>query len=156
MHNFRANYEKTLEVLHKFSPENILPFQRRTPKLKDIEVISLCLTAEYMSIDSENHLFRLLPDFLKLKIERSVYNRRRRRLFPYLEKIRQCLSNHFNEFEDCFIVDSIPLEICKLSRSGRSKICKELSFATQIKAIVLRSQSIIMVINYTLCAHLEE
>lgn len=107
MHNFTANYEKILEVLSKFSSENILPYQRRVPKLKDIEVI-----------DSENHLFRLLPDFLRLKIERSVYNRRKRRLFPYLEKLRQCLS-------ECFIVDSMPLEICKLSRSARSKICKE-------------------------------
>lgn len=129
MHNFRANFEKILEVLHSFSSENILPYQRRSPKLKDIEVVSLCLTAEYMSIDSENHLFRLLPEFLKLKIERSVYNRRKRKLFPHLENLRQCLSDCFNEFEDCFIVDSMPLEICKLSRSTRSKICKESSLS---------------------------
>jgi hypothetical protein len=129
MHNFTANYEKILEVLHQVTPENILPYQRRRPKLKDIEVVSLCLTAEYMSIDSENHLFRLLPDFLKQNIERSVYNRRRRRLFPYLEDIRKSLSNYFNEFEDCFIVDSMPLEICKLSRSSRSKICRESSIS---------------------------
>lgn len=129
MHNFTANYEKILEVLHNFSSENILPYQRRSPKLKDIELVSLCLTAEYMSIDSENHLFRLLPDFLKLKIERSVYNRRKRKLFPYLENLRQSLSNCFNEFENCFIVDSMPLEICKLSRSTRSKICKESSLS---------------------------
>jgi len=126
MHNFTANYEKILEVLYRFASENILPYQRRTPKLRDIEVISLCLTAEYMSIDSENHLFRMLPNFLRQKIERSVYNRRKRKLFPYLENLRQCLSDCFNEFEDCFIVDSMPLEICKLSRSARSKICKEL------------------------------
>lgn len=129
MHNFTANYEKILDVLYRFTSENILPYQRRTPKLKDIEVVSLCLTAEYMSIDSENHLFRLLPDFLKLKIERSVYNRRKRKLFPYFEHLRQRLSDCFNEFEDCFIVDSMPLEICKLSRSARSRICKESSLS---------------------------
>jgi len=82
MHNFRANDEKILEVLHKFLPKNILPFQRRTSNLKGIEVISLYLTAEYIIIDSENFLLRLLPDFLKLKIEHNVYNRRRRILFP--------------------------------------------------------------------------
>jgi hypothetical protein len=38
------------------------------------------LTAEYMSIDSENQLFRILPESLKIKIERSVYNRRKRKL----------------------------------------------------------------------------
>lgn len=128
MHNFTSNYEKILAVLYRFTSENILPYQRRTPKLKDIEVVSLCLTAEYMSIDSENHLFRLLPDFLKLKIERSVYNRRKRKLFPYLEHLRQRLLDCFNEFEDCFIVDSMPLEICKLSRSARSRICKRIIF----------------------------
>ena len=67
-----------------------------------------------MSIDSENHLFRLLPEFSKRKIERSVYNRLKRWHFPYLEHLRQRLSDCFNEFEDCFIVDSMPLEICKL------------------------------------------
>ncbi|PHQ56036.1 MAG: hypothetical protein COC16_04040 [Lutibacter sp.] len=30
-----------------------------------------------------------------------------------------------NVFEDYFIVDSMPLEVVKLSRSTRSKICKE-------------------------------
>jgi hypothetical protein len=38
------------------------------------------LTAEYMSIYSENQLFRILPESLKIKIERSVYNRRKRKL----------------------------------------------------------------------------
>lgn len=46
--------------------------------MKDLEVVSLALTAEYMVIDSENHLFRQLPGFLSNKIERSVYNRRKR------------------------------------------------------------------------------
>lgn len=48
--------------------------------MKDLELISLALTAEFMGIDSENHLFRNLPTSLKTKIERSVYNRRKRKL----------------------------------------------------------------------------
>jgi len=39
--------------------------------------------------------------------------------------IRLSLACCFNEFEDYFVVDSMPLEVCKLSRSSRSKICKE-------------------------------
>lgn len=97
--------------------------------MSDLEVIGLCLTSEYMGVDSENHLFRMLPDGLSSKIERSVYNRRRRRLMPYLDKIRESLAKHFNEFEDYFVVDSMPLEVCKLSRSSRSKICKEDDYA---------------------------
>lgn len=35
----------------------------------------------------------------------------------------------FNEIKNVFIVDSIPLEICKNSRANRSKICKEIKFS---------------------------
>lgn len=125
MHNLLANYEKILEVLREISSENLLPYQRRVPKLSDLELVGLVLTSEYMGIDSENHFFRMLPSSLRNRIERSVYNRRRRKLFPYLEMIRKQLSNRLNEFEDYFIIDSMPLEVCKLSRSSRSRICKK-------------------------------
>lgn len=125
MNNLNANYERILEVLRKISKENLLSYQRRQPKLSDLELVSLNITAEYMGIDSENNLFRLLPESILSKIERSVYNRRRRKLVKHIDKIRLKLAAHFNEFEDYFIVDSMPLEVCKLSRSSRSKICKE-------------------------------
>lgn len=129
MNNLSANYERILEVLRKISKDQLLPYQRREPKLCDLELISLSLTAEFMGIDSENDLFRKLPEMIYTKIERSVYNRRRRRLANELDKIRLKLASHFNEFEDHFVVDSMPLEVCKLSRSSRSKICKEDDFA---------------------------
>ncbi|MDR6922969.1 hypothetical protein J2Y40_003840 [Chryseobacterium sp. 2987] len=72
MNNLIANYERILEVLREISDETLLSYQRRIPKMKDLEVVSLVLTAEYMGI-----------------------------------------------------VDSMPLEICKISRSARSKICKD-------------------------------
>ncbi|TDS51230.1 hypothetical protein C8P70_14114, partial [Myroides indicus] len=43
MNNLGANYERISEVLRKISNENLLPYQRRTPKLKDLELISLAL-----------------------------------------------------------------------------------------------------------------
>ena len=58
MNNLDANYKRILEVLRKISNEYLLSYQRRAPKLKDRELISLALTAEFMGIDSENHLFR--------------------------------------------------------------------------------------------------
>jgi hypothetical protein len=64
-----------------------------------------------------------LPACLSNRIERSVYNRRRRKLFPYIEKIRAKIANLIVPFEEYFIVDSMPLEVCKLSRSSRAKIC---------------------------------
>ena len=129
MNNLNANYERILEVLRKISKERLLAYQRRQPMLSDLELVSLSVTAEYMGIDSENNLFRLLPESISSKIERSVYNRRRRKLANHIDEIRLKLAEHFNEFEDFFIVDSMPLEVCKLSRSSRSKICKTDTFA---------------------------
>ena len=125
MNDFKANYDKILEVLQIITEKESFLKQIRKPKLKDIELIAMNLTAEYLSIDSECQLFRIIPDSLKAKIERSVYNRRKRKLFGSIEFIRNELSLKFNEFENYFIVDSMPLEVAKLSRSSRSKICKE-------------------------------
>ena len=59
------------------------------------------------------------------KIERSVYNRRRRKLFFVKERLRKALSDRLIGSDSYFIFDSMPLEVCKLSRSSRTKICKE-------------------------------
>ena len=123
--NLNANYERILEVLRKISKEQLLSYQRRQPKFSDLELISLSLTAEFMSIDSENDLFRNFSKPLLSKIERSVYNRRRRNLLNHIDVIRLKLASFFNDFENYFVVDSMPLEVCKLSRSTRSKVCKE-------------------------------
>jgi len=125
MNNLNANYERILEVLRKLSKEQLISYQRRTPKMSDLELISLSLTSEFLGIDSESDLFRKIPEAIFIKIERSVYNRRRRKLVSYLDVLRLKLASYFNEFEDYFVVDSMPLEICKLSRSYRSKVCKE-------------------------------
>ncbi|MDO6676578.1 IS982 family transposase, partial [Tenacibaculum sp. 1_MG-2023] len=87
MNNLNANYERILKVLQKISKHQLLTYQRRQPKLNDLELISLSLTAEYMGIDSENNLFRQLPDTISSKIERSVYNRRRRKLINHIDNI---------------------------------------------------------------------
>jgi hypothetical protein len=128
MNNLDANYKRILEVLRKISNENLLSYQRRTPKLKDLELISLALTAEFMGIDSENHLFRQIPKTIKCKIERSVYNRRKRRLANSINDLRMKIAKSFNEFEKFFIIDSMPVEVCKLSRSSTSKICKDVDY----------------------------
>ena len=131
MHNLKNNFDKILEVIKSIGKEildkNGNFFKRsRLPKLSDVELVSLNLTAEYMGIDSENNLFIRLKsiEFPNL-IDRSGYNRRRRNLCIYIEQIRRLIAYQFNEFEDIFVVDSMPLEICKLSRSQRSSICQQ-------------------------------
>ena len=90
--------------------------------MSDLELVALNITAEYMSINSELQLFRCISGTgLDEKIERSVYNRRKRKLLPYIEKIRETLSGKFADFTDVFIVDSTPIGICKISRANRSR-----------------------------------
>ena len=125
MNNFEANYNKILKVLKGITNKEQFLRQNRQPKLKDIELIAINLTSEYLSVDSECQLFRILPEFLKHKIERSVYNRRKRKLFFAIDFLRNEICEKLIEFENYFVVDSMPLEVVKLSRSNSSKICKE-------------------------------
>ncbi len=126
MSNIRNNYLKILDVINSLQLDfNACIVAGRKPKMTDIEVIALSLTAEYMSIDSENSLFKQLnKQEIPNLLERSQFNKRRRKLFLFLEEVRIKLASRFLEFEDYFIVDSMPLEICKFSRHRRIKICK--------------------------------
>lgn len=142
MHNFQVNYDKILSVLKSNFPSSSGIAQKRQPKLSDIELVAIELTSQYMSIDSEHQLFRLLKSIaFDNLIDRSVYNRRKRGLAPFFEQIRVGLSECFNSFEHYFIVDSMPLEACKLSRSSRSKICKEQFYSSPDKGYCASQQT---------------
>lgn len=71
-------FKKILEILKQFETKS--NFLNHIP-LSDIELIVVDLTAESFGIDSEYQLFRDLPLAISSKIERSVHNRRRRRLY---------------------------------------------------------------------------
>lgn len=127
MTNIVKNYFRVLEVISSLSYD--LEFKSnvgRRAKMSDLEVVALSLTAEFMSIDSENSLFKQIDsNSIPNLIERSQFNKRRRKLFLFSEEIRTKLASFFLDFEDYFIVDSMPLEICKFSRHNRVKICKD-------------------------------
>ena len=127
MSNIVKNYLRVLEVISSLNCELIYKSGvGRKQKMSDLEVVALSLTAEFMSIDSENSLFKQINQAeIPNLIERSQFNKRRRKLFLFSEEIRTKLAKEFLEFEDYFIVDSMPLEICKFSRHSRIKICKE-------------------------------
>ena len=127
MSNIIKNYLRVLEVICSLNCE--LEFKSnvgRKPKMSDLEVIALSLTAEFMSIDSENALFKQISsNEISNLVDRSQFNKRRRKLFLFCEEIRTKLASFFLESEGYFIVDSMPLEICKFSRHNRVKICKD-------------------------------
>ena len=125
MSNIVKNYFRILEDICSLNYK----FENKTDvgikKMSDLQLVALSLTAEFMSIDSENSLFKEIDkQQVPNLIERSQFNKRRRKLFLFLEEIRTKLASRFLEFEDYFIVDSMPLEICKFSRHRRIKICK--------------------------------
>lgn len=83
INNLEQSYKKILEVLSKFFRNKLQNHQRKTPKISDLEAVSLVITAEYLSIDSECQLFKKTPESIKSKTKRSVFNRRRRKLFIF-------------------------------------------------------------------------
>lgn len=135
MHDIMKTFDKLLPII-KFYSHNLLQNDgnvKRTgpkPKFSDLEVITLACTAEVLAIDSENLLFKKLnaldpsEQFPNL-IDRSQFNVRRRKLKPYINQIRNNLVSLLVENEDTFIVDSIPVEICRFVRAPRAQICRE-------------------------------
>jgi len=98
------------------------------PRFSDLEVVALSLTAEALSIDSENMLYAkqesdYKKDFPNL-ISRRQYNNRRKSLFVLTDTIRKVMLNSIDEYEDIFIVYSKPVEICRISRIHRNKVGK--------------------------------
>lgn len=132
MYNIKNNFDKILclvkDILGDDCPKtgNLL---RPGPKpvFTDLEVIALSLTAESLSIDSENRLFTIINyEYTGLfPISRRQYNDRRKSLFTYQTFIRQTISNKINALIEVFAVDSMPLEICRMARKERNKLGKE-------------------------------
>lgn len=126
MSNLIRNYTLILKELRKIVTKDNFYYKPIKPKLSDLELITLNITAEYMGINSEYQLFRDLAGTpLEGMIERSVYNKRKRKLFEGIEKIRRILVLCLTGSGQYFVVDSMPLEVCKNARMARSKICKE-------------------------------
>ena len=135
MHNIKRNFDKILETIKPFSKGIFgeygnLKRPGPIPKMSDLEVIALTLTSEYLSIDSENYLFKKLDschrrDFPYL-IERSQFNKRKKSLFHIIDKLRRWLAEEFMANEQYFIVDSMPVEVAKISREKRSRVCREI------------------------------
>ncbi len=134
MHNIKANFDKILVVIKDILGTELNEqgnYLRRgsVPKFSDIEVMALSLTAECLGIDSENYLFsKLQKEYLnefKNMISRRQYNDRRKFLFDKVERVRKLLSGRLNKQADVFAIDSLPIEIGKISREKRNKMGKQ-------------------------------
>ena len=97
--------------------------------MSDCELIALAVTGESLGIDSESYFWGKLKSdharsFTDL-IDRSNFNRRRKRLYPLVEELNLQIAGQLNQDESVFLVDSIPVPVCQIAREKQSKICKE-------------------------------
>lgn len=109
----------------KLKGQDNVQFYPRAPKMNDCSIIALSICAESLGIDSENYFWSKLKkdyreEFPNL-IDRSNFNKRRRRLQLYIHEVTMQLSALLNEQEDVYLVDSIPVPVCKIVREKRCR-----------------------------------
>ena len=125
MHNLKTNFDEIYKIVKsslsdKLNSEDNLQFYPRKQKMNDCSIITFPICAESLGIDSENYLWSKLKkdyskDFPDL-IDRSNFNKRRRRLHLFIDEVTKKLSAGLNEEEDVFIIGSIGVPVCKIAR----------------------------------------
>lgn len=134
MHDLKSNFDKFHALTKEFLCDDIyedgnVQKYSHKPKLSDCEVISLSICMEALSVDSENLLWHKLrtdySDHFPNLPHRTRFNARRKRLNAWIEKLNRQMATRLSEGEDVFIVDSMPVPICKNARESRLRICKE-------------------------------
>lgn len=134
MHDLYRIYRKVKKAVKIATKENLdkhgnLMFYPHLPKMSDLEIISLSITAECLSIDSENLLFSKIKKDYKLRfpnlIHRTRYNARRKHLRDWIISCADVWSDLIVDDKDIYIVDSIPVPVCKICRAPRSTVCRK-------------------------------
>lgn len=134
MHDLKANFDKILLITNMSLGDNLnkegnLQSYPRKPKLSDNEIIALSICQECLSIDSENwFLAKLRSDYsasFTNLIHITNYNRRRKRLGLWIQEVNKVLAATLTEGENAFIVDSIPIPVCKIVREKQLKVCRQ-------------------------------
>ena len=131
MHNLYTKFVRILEICKQFS-NNLVNDQGNivrcgpVPKFSDLEVVALSLAAESESIDSEKWLFDYKLQEYKEQIpnliSRRQFNERRKKTAGLCEAIRKRIALKMDGGEDFFLVDSKPVEVCRLARGKRCKM----------------------------------
>ena len=132
----QAQYDEILQFCKQFSTDvlnsdgNVIHGGRQ-PRCSDLEIIALSLYQENLNMGSERYFFALLckanPELANKVGTLRNYNARRRRLAQLMEEIRKKFVAQLNACYDSqiLIVDSMPLPVCRYSRSNSSKIFKD-------------------------------
>lgn len=134
MHDLSTNFRKFEQVaksvlgIYLNNDGNLFTYSRK-PTMADVRVIALALCQESLGIDSENLLWSKLQSDYKDEFpdlcHRTNFNRRRKRLTEYILRLNERLAESMTQGEHYFIVDSMPIPVCKIVREKRCKICRE-------------------------------
>lgn len=130
MHNIKANFGRFHRICKELFEEETdnkgnLQFYPKMPVMADLEIIALSCMMEALGIDSENLLWsKIKTDYPKLfpqLICRTQFNRRRRRLQPYIVKVQDKVSSFLEAESQAMVIDSIPVPVVKLAREKTYK-----------------------------------
>lgn len=138
MHDLKVIYYKVKQTLKKHAKEYFendwnIQFYPNPPKMTDLEVIALSITAECVQIDSENLLWSKLkkdyPNLIDNLPHRTKFNKRRKRM---VDTLSHCLRNLSDEIcknveSSTLIIDSMPISTCKIVREKSSNACRNLA-----------------------------
>ena len=131
-------YDRILQVFKPFSKDFLnadgnIPHCGRRPRCPDLNLMAFCLLQESLEIASERRFFdclqQHLPHLARSIGSRENFNVHKRRLASYLENMRRNLVHHINKQSDSniYIIDSMPLHICRNARAKRCKILRSSS-----------------------------
>jgi hypothetical protein len=88
--------------------------------MNDLKIVALSCCMEALGIDSENLLWSKLKtdyaDSFSDLIDRTRFNRRRRRLSAQIERVQHHVGKHLEHLSRTMIVDSIPVPVVKMVR----------------------------------------
>lgn len=105
-----------------------VPRRGVVPRFSDLEIVALNMTSEAVGINSESLLFVKLQEY-KIEIPNLKSRRRyndRRKITSYLcNTIRERIAAEMDGGEDCFSIDSKPIEVCRFFRSKRCSMGKK-------------------------------
>jgi hypothetical protein len=138
MHNIRTNFSKFYGICKELFEKEVdtrknFQFYPVPPKMNDLEVVALSCCMEALGIDSENLMWSKLktdyPNLFPNLIDRSRFNRRRRRLSSLILHVQEQVSSRLEGLSETMVVDSIPVPVIKMAREKSYKSFRK-SFET--------------------------
>ena len=130
MHNIKTNFGRIYRICKEFFEGEVdtkgnFQFYPKATAMADLEIVALACTMEALGIDSENLLWSKLkkdyPTLFNRLICRTRFNRRRRRLQPYIVKIQDAVSKRLENQSQAMVIDSIPVPVVKMARERTYK-----------------------------------